>query len=74
MNREKTKNQEKNDDNKKNDEAIVDAVIRAFIQSTYLGKIYLQFFFYSNNNLSCPKVPSSLLYSYLLDINPIYPH
>ena len=52
MNREKTKNQEKNDDNKKNDEAIVDAVIRAFIQSTYLGKIYQRFFFFSNNNFS----------------------
>ena len=71
MNREKTKNQEKNDDNKKNDEAIVDEVSRAFIQSTYLGKIYQGFF---SATTTCPKVPSSLLYSCLLDINPFYHH
>ena len=36
----------------------------AFIQSTYLGKIYLRSFFSATT--TCPKVPSSLLYSYLL--------
>ena len=63
-------NQEKNDDNKKNDEAIVDGVSRAFIQSTHLGKIFLRFFFSATT--ICPKVPSSLLSSYLLYINPFY--
>ena len=64
MNKNMQKGRGKSDDNKKNNEAIFDEVSRAFIQNIYLGKIYLRSFFSATT--TCPNVPSSLLYSYLL--------